>query len=161
MNNTDVFIKNILDSVTETDNLSVVNSISIINLQKESNTKSFQLGGMINDKSSEDYLTTTNEDDYGKKSKKNKPDKSDSLFKTRSITESNKYEDSSDSSVSLDSSSFEDSMDSTSISSDSYPLFNYYGNIKKESKKKSGRSNKSKKNPKKQTGGTRILKNNQ
>ena len=52
-------------------------------------------------------------------------------------------------------------MDSTSISSDSYPLFNYYGNIKKDSKKKSGRSNKSKKNPKKQTGGTRILKNNQ
>ncbi|VVU94922.1 hypothetical protein CPAV1605_647 [seawater metagenome] len=131
MSNTSVFIKNILDS-TEVDTISVLNSISIIDLNNQT-----QLGGKVDSNilSSDSSLITTNDFiEYGKK-KKSKKAKKQSLFKTRKVNE----EDSSDSdSMSSDTSSFEDSMDSTSISSDVYPLFNYYGSDKKKSKSQSG-----------------------
>ncbi len=153
MSDTSVFIKNLLDSV-DLDTVSVLNSISIVDFQN-------QQGGGINDYTSEtdSYLTTTNDVEYGKKKNK-KSKKKDSLFKTRKIVENDSDDEINDSS----SSSIEDSMDSTSdsvtMSSDKYPLFNYYGSITKKSKSKRGRvgSNKSTK-VKKQVGGTRKLRN--
>lgn len=113
MNNTNIFIKKILDS-------------PIL-------TESVQYGGKQNNTKS--YLTTTNE------------------YKGTNIIS----DDSIDSSISSDSSD----MNNQSSLSESYPLFNYYGNIKKQKikqkkKQKKGRINKSYN----QNGGSRKIKFN-
>ncbi len=151
MNDTSVFIRS-LDEYSN-DTVSVINSISIIDLKNEN-----QIGGGKNYSSETDsYLTTTNDIEYGKK-KKNKGEKK-SLFRNRKVKKNNKNSSDSESSDVSSSSSLNDSSDSTSMTSDAYPLFHYYGKIKEQKKKENGRIAKSKKrgNPKKQIGGTRIL----
>ncbi len=122
MNNTSVFIKSILDSSEIADTISVINSFSIVDLNNQLG------GGLESELESDSSIVTTNDIiEYGKKTPKNKG-KKNSLFKTRKNIKEDS--DSDLDSTSSNSSSFEDSMDSTSISSDEYPLFSYYGSKK-------------------------------
>ena len=154
MSTAEIFIKNIIDAPTS-ETITAINSLKIIDVFD--NQKG---GARFSDTDS--FLATSNDSEFGKK-KTNKKTKN-SLFKTRKVRKNKDdiEDDDSESESISSSSSFEDSMDSTSISSDTYPLFNYYGQVKKNKKtskkSKKGRISNSK-NPRKQVGGTRVLRN--